>query len=280
MKNQQFKVLGHEVEYTVPESSEEFNKLDPKRADAACAEANNNIVYRSMNPYTRDWFLNGVSLDDEDLKKLIAANPTVKYEPYIGVETEMEELLKDTKFEDDSETPSRKREVAKNSKDQVSMKDGVPVMKPTESQERYYNRVLGLAVKYKKFGSEDLARAHFDPVIKRLASYVPFDVTEREVGERGPRKLKGTYKIAAAKAISIGTVEKLNKLFEPAIGKTFTATNDTTKVFTGKYPTKAADGTEQQVDFSVSDKDAESLGWLIKEYQDWKAAQELASLAE
>ena len=279
MKEQTFKVLGHEVVYTVAESSVEFNKLDPKRPDAACAEANNNIVYRGMNPYTRDWFLHGFDLTDDDVKKLITANPSVTYTPYEGVESEIETLLKDEVLAE-GETPSRKTVPAKNAKGEVRTKDGVEVTKYNESQEVFYNRVLALAVKYKKFGSEDLARDHFDPIIKRLASYVPFDVTEREVGERGPKKLAGRYKIAAAKALSIGSVEKLNKHFTTSINKVFVPTNDTSKLFTGKYPTKAADGTESQVDFSVSDKDAEDLGWKIKEYQDWKSSQELAQLTD
>jgi len=279
MKEQKFKVLGHEIYYTVAESSAEFNKLDLIRPDAACAEANNNIVYRSMNPFTRDWFLHGFDLADDDVKKLVAANPTFEYIPFEGVESEMETLLANAPLEP-NEIPTRKRIVAKNAKGEVRTKDGVEVTKFDESQEIYYNRILQLAVKYKKFGSEDLARDHFDPIIKRLASYVPFDVTEREIGERGPKKLAGRFKLAASKSLAVGSIDKLNKLFSTTINKQFTPTNDTSKMFTGKYPNKAADGSEVQVDFNVSDKDAEALGWLVKEYQDWKSTQELAALIE
>jgi hypothetical protein len=278
MKDQQFRVLGHEVIYKVPESSEEFNKLDPKRPDAACEEATNNIVYRSMNPDTRYWFLHGLSA--EEIKKGAETNTALaNAQPYEGVESEMEHLLEDVTLDKD-ETASRKTIVAKNSKGEVRMKDGVEVTKFSESEEVFYNRVIALAVKYKKFASEDVAREHFDPTIKRIASYVPFDVTQAERAERGPVRLAGKYKLAAAKSLALGTTEKLNGLFQPTIGKTFAATNDTTKMFTGKYPAKKADGSEEQVDFSVSDKDAEALGWLIKGYQDWKASQELAALTD
>lgn len=264
MIKQEFRVLGHKIHYNVAESSEEFNKLDPKRKDAARDEAVNNIVYRSMNPDTRYWFLHGFSADDA--KKLSESNPGTTYELYDGVEEE-------------TGIP-RKTEPAKNKAGEVRMKDGVEVTKFIEPEEVYYNRVIATLVSDKKYASEDVAREHFQPFIERIASYVPFDVTEAEHAERGPKKLAAKYKIAAAKAMSIGTVEKLNKLFEPAIGKTFTATNDSTKMFSGKYPHKDSSGDETQVDFSVSDKDAEQLGWLVKEYQDWKASQELAALTE
>ena len=288
MKQQQYKTLGHEVLYNVAQDSTEFNSLDTKRTDAACIEANNNIVYRVMNPYTRNWFLHGI--DEKEIETLKKDYPNLTVVPYEGAESEFEKMLEgvDLGFEKDKAGNPTDVKVTASRKTEVVMKDGKPRMKDNEevtkyieSQEQYYNRALSLVVEHKKFASEDVARAHFDPIVKRLAASVPFDVTEREVGERGPKKLAAKYKIAAAKAITKGTTDKLNTGIFVNIGKTYTATNDTTKMFAGKFPEKdATTGEEKQVDFNVSDKDAEALGWLIKEYQDWKSTQELASLAE
>lgn len=277
MKNKEYKVLGHKVNYNVPETSAEFNKLDPKREDAACDEAVANIVYRSMNPDTRFWFLHGRdAVEAKDSAPAVAA--------IVGVETLLEDMFKDVVYDDkdkaDDNTVARRTEIAKNAKGEVKMKDGAEVTKFVEAEEVYYNRALALAVKYKKFASEDAARAHFQPLIEQIAAEVPFDVTQAERTDRGPKKLAAKYKLAAAKSIALGNVEKLNTGVLTKIGKVFSPTNDTTKMFTGKYPAKAADGSETQVDFSVSDKDADTLGWLIKEYSDWKSQQELNVLAE
>jgi hypothetical protein len=46
-------------------------------------------------------------------------------------------------------------------------------------------------------------------------------------------------------------------------------------MFTGKATLPSGD----QIDYNVSDKDAESLGKLVKQWQDWKADQERQELA-
>lgn len=248
MKAKQFKTLGHQITYQVPESSEEFNKLDPKRPDAACDEATNNIVYRSMHPETRYVFLHG-------REEVLNEDKTVKLPKIVGVEEETG-IERKTKPVIDPKTNKPRQ------------KDGEDVTTFDESEEKFYNRVLATLVEQKKFASEDAARAHFQPLIESIASEVPFDVTAAERTERGPKKLAAKYKVAAAKVLAIGNVDAVNANQLKQIEKSFTPTGDTSKMFTGSYE---VDGKETS--FSVSDKDAEALGWLIKEYLDFKAEQ-------
>ncbi len=250
MKQNEYKVLGHKVKYNVPENSAEFNLLDPKRPDAACEEATSNIVYRGMNPETRYTFLHGRdAVEAKDGKPGVSA--------IVGVEAETE-IPRKTK-------PS----LGKDGKARV--KDGVEVTVWDESEEVYYNRVLATLVETKKYASEDAARAHFDPLIVSIAAEVPFDVTQAERSERGPLKLAEKYKKTAAMVITNGTLDRVNSNQLAKIGKSFTLTNDTTKMYAGSVVVKEG---EPAVTYNVSDKDAEALGRLIKEYQDWKADQE------
>lgn len=258
MKQQEYKVLGHKVAYNVTESSVEFNKLDPKRTDAANDEAVANIVYRSMNPDTRYWFLHGRT--EEETKKLVEAGKLPSTATAIvGVEAET--------------GIDRKTEEAKGKDGKVRMKDGVPVTKFIEAEEVYYNRAIAELVAEKKYSSEEAVREHFQPIIAAIALEVPFDPTASEAAEKGPKKLAAKYKLAAAKSLSLGTVEHINTNLFTKINKTFTASGDTSKLFEGVF-----DNNGEQVPFKVSDKDAEALGWLIKEYLDWKASQELLTM--
>lgn len=97
------------------------------------------------------------------------------------------------------------------------------------------------------------------------------DLKGREYAPRGPIKLAEKYKKTAALVITNGTVDRVNSNQLAKIGKSFAPTNDTTKMYSGSVVVKEG---EPAVTYNVSDKDAEALGRLIKEYQDWKADQE------
>ena len=277
MIQKKYSILGHEVLYNVTENSAEFNTLDPSRPDAANDEAVSNLVYRSMNPNTRNLFLHG-----QEAEEAKDGKPAV--EEIVGVEQLLEAMFEGVVYDkEDTEkglTISRGTEVVKGSDGKPRLRDGVEITTFTESQERYYNRALSMTVKYKKFASEDVARAHFQPLIAAIALSVKLDPKAAPAAERGPKKLAAIYKIAAAKALSVGSIAKINKVHLSKIGKKFDESKDTSKMYAGKYPHKNADGQDVQVDFNVSDKDAETLGWLLKEHQDWKRHQELAALSE
>lgn len=268
MVKKQTKIMGYPVEYNVPETSAEFNALDPSRPDAAVDEANNNIVYRSMNPDTRFFFLHGVN--EEAAKEYAERGVTLP--SWAGLE-------EDTSIE-------RERKPALNSKGEPRKNsDGEPIMKFVESEEDYSDRVIAELVKTQKFASEDAVRAHYGPIIAGIAAVIPFDPKMRERKERAPVKLAQKYKVTAAVLITRGTQDAFlaNQLAKARNGETptWTASGDTSKMFTGTatLPLKPGQTEAAQVQYNVSDKDAESLGRLVKEFADWNAQQAMNSVA-
>lgn len=264
--------LGHDIRYYVSASSADFNKLDTKRPDAANDEATANIIYRSMNPDFRHWFLHG--REEEAAKDGQLAVTAIQ-----GVEAEVLSwnlpVPPGFTYKDKSVVDSwaRATKEAKNAKGEVRMKDNAPVEvfdTSKETEDDYYSRVIAMAVAAKKFASEDAARAHWQTLAENVAIECAFDVQARERVSRLPAKLPAKYKMTAAVMIVRGKAHHfMTNTFSKVRSETWTATNDTSKTYAG---TAQVNGSE--VPFSVSDKDAESLGKLIKEYQDWKDAQD------
>lgn len=209
-------------------------------------EANNNMVYRGVLPTVRDTICTLVETET-------------------GVERESKVVGK-----------------TKAGKDIVQW----------EADGKYVNRVLA------EKGLEDfkslqpqldaLCRAFQDEDdVKNGRPGTPLAVdlkgTERKAA--GPKKLAAKYKQSAAVVITRGTVDRVNSVQLAKINKTFTATNDTSKMFTGKasVPTgqrdEAGKPVYSDVDYNVSDKDAEALGWLLKDYADWKSTQDMLEVA-
>lgn len=99
------------------------------------------------------------------------------------------------------------------------------------------------------------------------------DAKAKERKPRLPTKLADKYKKTAAMIITNGTLDRVNSNQLAKIGKSFTPSNDTSKMYSGEVVVKEG---QPPVTYNVSDKDAEALGRLVKEYQDWKADQERA----
>jgi hypothetical protein len=274
MVKQKFKTLGYEIEYNVPSTVDEYNKLDTKRTNACLEDAILNTAYRQMHVETRNLFLNGREAEEaKDGKPAVAE--------ILGFEEQLGTLLDGVKV-DPKNPPSRKRKPALD-KDGKPRKDtdGEPITVPDETQQVFFNRGIALLVHHKKFAGEDAARKHFEGFIQKLALGVVCDPSAPEPSEKGPKKLRAIFKVAAARLIAMGTFANFNtKNLKPHLGKEFVPTKDITKMFTGEYPHVNKEGKEVQVPFNVSDKDAEALGWLIKEHQDWKNANELRQLGE
>lgn len=250
----QYKSLGLQVSLSVPETVAEFDE-NAKKEGACLSEAINNCVYRGGLAIFRDVFLHGQA---EVKEGDVVTSPAIKgVEELTGILRLTEQVMKDGK---------------------PVLKDNEPVLIFVESEGKYFNRVLSTLVKDGKFPDEEAALNSFQPLADEVAKSIVFDASASERKSAGPRKLAAKYKIAAAKSLALGTTDKVNSHLSNTIKKQFTATNDTEKLFTGKYPHKNGEGQVVEVDFSVSDKDAEALGWLLKEHQDYKAAQELASL--
>lgn len=122
----------------------------------------------------------------------------------------------------------------------------------------YQSRVDDACLNFKEEGSDTSAP-------------LACDVAERERKAPKSIKLAAKYKVAAARVIAIGNIEAVNANQLAKINKGFTATGDMSVPYTGTY----VDADNKEVAFTVSDKDAEALGRLIKEYRDWKDVQEL-----
>jgi hypothetical protein len=259
MTTQEIRSLGLKITIPgVPSTYEEFDTM-AKKPLAALKAAISNEAYRGWLPMFRDLFLHGQKAEAATDGK--PAVPEVK-----GVE-------------DITGIPRNTTPVLGKDKKPV-IKDGEPVVKFSETEDDYFDRVAATLVSEGKFNDEDAAKASFQSLADEVAALIPFDPSVSERKPSGPKKLAAKYKIAAAKAITNGTTDRLNTNMFVNIKKTYTATSDTSKMFTGTFPQKGADNKVTEVSFNVSDKDAEALGWLIKEYQDWKASQELASLTE
>lgn len=289
MKQDTYKVLGHEVKYNVPETSAEFNALphDAKVADPCLEEAKANIVYRSMNPDTRYLFLHGRSQVEVDAAaketppKVLSAIEGVE-DQVLAMTTDVTDVASlNMKYNDGEVAQSfaRRTKVSKNKKGEIRKNEaGEEITTYDEPEEQYYTRVIAGLVAAKKFASEDAVRAHFQPLIEGIAlNDVTFDIMAGPREARGPKKLAAKYKLAAAKVIVAGKIDSLNANQLVSISKSYTLTNDTSKMFEGTIP---ADGKSFETDtlFKVSDKDAEALGWLIKEWSDWRATQAMADI--
>jgi len=271
--------LGHTIRYYVSASSADFNKLDGARVDACNDEASANIIYRTMNPDFRHWFLHG--REAEPAKDGVPEVSLLK-----GVEEEVLgwQLPVPPGFTYKDKTPvdswARATKVAKNAKGEVRLKDGEQIEvfdTSKETEDDYYSRVIAMAVAAKKFASEDAALAHWQQLAEQVALECVFDVKARERTFKGPAKLPLKDKLTAAVMIVRGKVDSFlsTNMVQVREGVTWTATSDTTKMFSGKATVKG-----QEVDYNVSDKDAESLGRLVKEYREWKATQASDALME
>lgn len=266
MQTVEYRTLGYKLPFEAPATTEEFNKnawkAETGEGNPCLTEAINNIIYRGSLAEFRYIFLHG--RDEKKNEQGHVVEPAI-----VGVEDQTE--------------IKRETEEVKGKDGKVRMKDGEAVTKFTESEEKYFDRVIATLVNEKKFASEEAARNHFEPFAKEVAGQIRFDAAARERQFAGPRKLAAKYKLTAARIIAAGTIDKANKQYLSHIGKTFEATGDTTKLYKGTYEvldpaTKKPTGKTAEVE--VSDKDAEALGWMLKEYQDWKAAQEQLAMAE
>jgi len=255
MKQTEAKVLGHTVQYNVPQSVEEYNSLDTKRENACLEDAIDETIYRKMNNQVRYLFLHGREAEPaKDGKPEVTEIKGV--EQVSGIERKTKAVMKEGK---------------------PKMKDNEPVTEWDESEADYYKRVLATLVKNGEYASIDLARASFAPLIASIANSIVFNPMATESEARGPKKLPIMYKVAAARRLlgmSEKSIEYTNEKELAQIGEVFTPSNDETKFFEWSGTIKVG-GKEQQASLKVSDKDAEALGWLIKKYTDWDKAQGL-----
>lgn len=98
-----------------------------------------------------------------------------------------------------------------------------------------------------------------------------------------PKKLAAKYKDGAAKLLAgFGNLDKFAAAFENTVGRAlgFTRTDDMAVPYAIKHSKKNADGTIAELSATVSNKDAETLGWLVKEYNSAVEAAALNAMTE
>ncbi len=259
MTTQEIRSLGIKILIPgVPSTIEEYMTM-AKDQTKLLKSAISNEAYRGWLPVFRDIFLHG-----QKAEAATATTPAV--EEVIGVE--------------ESTGIPRNTVPVKDKEGKAVVRDGEAVTKYSETEDDYFNRVASTLVEEKKFSNEDAAKASFQSLADKVASLIPFDPSVSERKATGPKKLAAVYKITAAKVLATGILDKVNSMLQANINKTFTASGDMSKAYTGTYPQKDSSGTVTEVSFTVSDKDAEALGWLVKENAAFKASQATASLTE
>lgn len=256
MDTVKLKSLGMEGDGQEPSTVEEFDAI-AKKSGTCLQRAREYVRFHVTLDELRDLFLHG-------RKGEPAADGKPEVAEIVGVE-DLTGIARNT-------TP-----VLKDGMPVV--RDGEVVTKSCETEGDYFKRVVAQLVTDGKFPNEEDAKASFQSLYDTVIAAVGFPASASEHKASAPKKLAAKYKVSAAMAIAVGTVDKINANQLSQIGKSFTATGDQSKMFTGtgQRNVKQADGSvkTEDVPFSISDKDAESLGWLLKEYFDWKVTQEL-----
>lgn len=262
MEDIKLKALGMEGVGQEPTTVEEFDGI-AKKVGSCIERARQYIRYHVTLGEVREAFLHGIPAKDAT-----ATSPAVEelegVEKLSGVERKTKPIL---------------------DKDGKPKMDGSnPLTDWAETEGDYYKRVCATLVQEQKFTTVEGARASFQPTFDAAIKAVGFPAEKSESAARGPIKLPAKYKIFAAKKLATGTVDALMATITAAIQKTFTpatAPTDGTpvKMYTGEFPTgtKDAAGKDVMQAFSVPDVDAEALGKVVKEYQDWKTQQDLLS---
>ena len=123
-----------------------------------------------------------------------------------------------------------------------------------ETEEEFFDRIVA---------ANSITEADQQKLADVVASQLVFDPSATERKPAAPKKLAAKYVENAKKLIAGGKIDELNKRLSKAINKTFTPV------------TTLTDGqTQEQLDAA----NAETLGWLVKEFVEWNEAQTMAKL--
>jgi hypothetical protein len=182
MQNVTVNTLDFDLNYSVPETPEEFDQR-AKQQGACVKEASNNVLYRVTFAEFRDLYT-------ERLEK----------------ETGIERLTKVVK-------PEQRNEAGEITQEEVVAWD--------ESEKKYANRVYAQLVADGKFPTIEAARASFLPLAQKTIDSIPFDpsVAERT---SGPKKTPKTYVEVAQAIIDQGGAEKAATKLSGLLGRAVT----------------------------------------------------------
>lgn len=207
MQTVQVNSLGFKLNYDVPASVDEFDRL-AKRTGAALDEANKNVIYRSVLNQFRDGFLHGLDAEKDD-----AGNVTRDAIKGLEELTKVERKYKVTKPE--IKDPA----TGKITQEEVTVWD--------EKEEMYKERVYATLVERGEFPSVEAAAANFLTLAQQVLSAIAFDPSKTERSSAGPKKTPKTYYGIADALIELaGTLEEATARFTKKTGRTVEANRD------------------------------------------------------
>lgn len=178
MVTQTISTLGFDLNTQVPGSVDEYDTL-AKKVGACLESANLNVLYRSTLAVFR-------------------SNFTEALENNTGINRAAEQVKnKDGTLKVDKDTAA----------------DGTvtetPVMRYTETEKVYFDRVCAELVSQSKFASLEAAAGSFQALAQTTIDTISFDPSEREAKAAGPKKIAKAYTVLAQKASDNGKLETL-----------------------------------------------------------------------
>lgn len=198
--------LGFKLNYEVPSSVEEFDRL-AKRNGAALDEANKNVIYRSVLATFRDGFLHG-------LDEVKDSGGNVVRSAIKGLEelTDIKRAVKVTK-------PEVKDADGKITQEEVTAWD--------EKEDAYKERVFATLATNGTFPSTEAAAASYQTTAQDVINAIAFDPSKTERQSAGPKTTPKTYfGIADALIEMAGSIDLAAAKFATKTGRAVEATRE------------------------------------------------------
>jgi hypothetical protein len=175
--------MGFDLSVNVPSSIDEYDTL-AKKVGAALESANLNVLYRSVFAKFRSAFAEAVENNS-------------------GIARETEAVLKaDGTPKVDDETKE-------------------PVLKFTETEDKYFKRACAQLAKQGAFASAEAAAASFLPLAQETIATIAFDPSESERAPSGPKTVAKAYTKLAEQAQASGKLETLAMQLQEKLGATW-----------------------------------------------------------
>jgi len=190
--------LGFKLNYEVPSSVEEFDRL-AKRSGAALDEANKNVIYRSVLATFRDGFLHGL----EEVKEgdQVVSSAIDGLDKLTGIERKSKVTKPEVKDAD-----------GKITQEEVTAWD--------EKEDVYKERVFATLAAQGQFPSAEAAAAAYAVHAQKVIDAIAFDPSKTERASAGPKKTPKTYVgIASALVELAGSLEVAVSKFNAKTGR-------------------------------------------------------------
>jgi hypothetical protein len=155
------------MSYNVPATADEYDQL-AKEVGACVKSGSLNVLYRSVFAEFRPLFLHGADATD----KLVNTDGT----PFLfeGIETL---------------TGIKRKTVTKTKKDGSTVEE----WDPSETEDKFADRVWASLVTEGKFATAEAARASYAAQAQDVISHIPFDPSVQVRKSSGPKKVPKTF---------------------------------------------------------------------------------------